>query len=89
VKEKKHIYKCFFTTYLLIAPFVEWIVNLREIKLKKTFLLCSLLCNTLVDKCKLKTSTEKYTLKKATQSCKANKIQQIINNTIEVYLHKR
>jgi hypothetical protein len=25
-------HKCFFTTYLLIAPFVEWIVNLREIK---------------------------------------------------------
>jgi hypothetical protein len=39
-------------------------------------------------KCKLKTSIKKHTLKKAPQSCTANKIKQTINNNIEVYLHK-
>jgi hypothetical protein len=33
-------HKCFLTTYLLIAPFVKQIVNLREIKLKKNLGSC-------------------------------------------------
>jgi hypothetical protein len=31
------LHKCFLTTYLLTAPFVEYIVNLREIKKKSVY----------------------------------------------------